>query len=215
VDSSSGATREDHRGVDSNPGADAPEGELNPTLNKHGQMMVVVVGFFVTVQLLILRASEGTVPPARLAITLALALSCAVRYWWVILLLEWPARWFRFVLLLLAWSALPLAAMMTTNAVLWALALAALSAIGCITEIYNGITRQWQISSEEMSRSLKRDHIVGAASALSAAIGLLLVAFLQPAWLDIFIPVIVLVDWVRLIVMIRRHQRFIDLGYLT
>jgi len=177
--------------------------------------MIVIVGFFVTVQLLIFQASDGAAPLARDAITLILALGCAVRYWWVILLLPWPARWFRMVLLLLAWSALPAVAISTGNPVQWALAIAALSAIGCITEIYNGITRQWLVGSEEMARSLKSDHVTGAVSAGAAALVLLFIAFVRPAWVDILVPLLVLADWARLIVMIRRHQRFIDLGYLT
>ena len=119
------------------------------------------------------------------------------------------------LLLLLAWSALPAVAVAATNPVRWALALATLSAIGCATEIYNSITRQWQVGSEEMARSLRRDHLVGAASAGGAAVAVALVAIVWPAWLDGLVAWMVLADWTRLIVMIRRHQRFIDLGYLT
>jgi hypothetical protein len=176
--------------------------------------MIVVVGFFASVQLLLVQAAQGNAPLAREAVTLALAIGCAVRYWWVILLLPWPARWFRTVLLLLAWSALPAAATMATSPVRWALALAALSAIGCITEVYNGLTEQWRVGSEEVARSLKADHVVGAVSTGGAAAVILLVAFLRPWWLDVLIPLMVLADWVRLIMMIHRHQRFIDLGQL-
>ena len=185
------------------------------SLDKHGQLMVVVVGFFTTVQLLIVQASDGAVPLARLGVTLALALGCAVRYWWVILLLPWPFRWFRMVLLLLVWCALPVAAAMIANPVRWGFALAALSAIGCMTEIYNGVTRQWAVGSEGMARSLKTDHIAGAASAGVAAVGLSLVALSRPEWLDVLIPLMVFADWVRLITMIHRHQRFIELERAT
>jgi hypothetical protein len=188
---------------------------VNSSLNKQAQLMIVVVGFFATVQLLIFQTSDGAAPLARDAIALALALGCAVRYWWVILLLPWPARWFRMVLLLLAWTALPAVAITTGNPARWALAIAALSAIGCITEIYNGITKQWLVGSEEMARSLKRDHIAGAASAGAATVLLVLVAVLRPVWVDFAVPLMVLADWARLIAMIRRHQRFIDLGYST
>jgi hypothetical protein len=177
--------------------------------------MIVIVGFFVTVQLLAFQTTDGSAPLARDAITLVLTLGCAVRYWWVILLLPWPARWFRMVLLLLAWSALPAVAISTGNPVRWALSIAALSAIGSITEIYNGITRQWLVGPEEMARSLKSDHLTGAVSAGVAALALLLIVFVRPAWVDIAVPLLVLADWARLIVMIRRHQRFIDLGYQT
>jgi hypothetical protein len=176
--------------------------------------MIVIVGFFATVQLLIFQANDGAAPLARDAITLVLALCCALRYWWVILLLSWPARWFRIVLLLLAWSALPAVAITAGNPVRWALAIAALSAIGCITEIYNGVTKQWLVGSEEMARSLKRDHVAGATSAGAATVLLVLVALFRPAWVDFVVPLMVLADWARLVMMIRRHQRFIDLGYL-
>ena len=177
--------------------------------------MVVVVGFFATAQLLIVQAGGGAGPIGRTVVTLTLALGFAVRYWWVILLLQWPFRWFRTLLLLLAWVALPVVAMTATDPVLWGLAVAALSTIGCITEIYNGVTRQWLVGSGEMARSLKRDHIFGAASAGAAAVFLSLLAFLRLAWLDVVIPLMVVTDWARLIMMIRRHQRFVDLGYLT
>jgi hypothetical protein len=177
--------------------------------------MVVVVGFFATVQLLIIQANSGPAPPARDAITLVLALGCAVRYWWVIPLLPWPARWFRMVLLLLAWSALSAVAITAANPVRWAVAIAELSAIGCITEIYNGATKQWLVGSDEMARSLKADHVAGALSAGAAAVLVLLVASFWPASLDFVVALMVVADWARLIMMIRRHQRFIDLGYLT
>jgi len=177
--------------------------------------MVVVVGFFATVQLLIFQAVDGAAPFARDAITLVLALACAVRYWWVILLLPWPARWFRMVLLLLVGSALPALAITAGNPARWAFAIAALSAIGCITEIYNGVTKQWRVGSEEMALSLKHDHIAGATSAGAATVLLVLVALFRPVWVDYVVPLMVLADWARLIVMIRRHQRFIDMGYLT
>ncbi len=177
--------------------------------------MIVVVGFFATVQLLIVQVDDGAAPIAREAVTLILALGVAVRYWWVILLLLWPARWLRTVLLLLAWSVLPVIAMTAANPVRWALALAALSAIGCMTEIYNFITKQWMVGSEQIMRSLKRDHVHGATAAGGATVSLLAVALFRPVWLDFLIPLMVFADWVRLIIMIHRHQHFIDMGYLT
>jgi hypothetical protein len=177
--------------------------------------MIVVVGFFATVLLLTVQAFQGNAPIVREAVTFALVAGCAIRYWWVILLLPWPARWFRMLLLLLAWSALPVVAMTVTSPVRWALAVAALSVIGCMTEVYNGITGQWRIGSEEMARSLKDDHVLGAVSAGGAAAAILLVAFLRASWLDILIPLMVLADWARLIMMIHRHQGFIDKGQLT
>ena len=188
---------------------------MNAALNKQAQLMIVVVGFFATVLLLGVTAADGATPVSRAAVTFAIAVGCTVRYWWVILLLAWPARWFRMVTLLLAWSALPTVAVVSPNAVRWALALAALLVIGCITELYNWHTRQWMVGSEEASRSLRFDHIAGAISAAGGAALLLFVAVYRPHWLEVVIPLMVLADWLRLAMMIRRHQRFIDLGYLT
>ena len=184
-------------------------------LNKLVQLMVVVLGFFVTLQLLIVQVVSGAAPPMRAAVTLAFAVGLAVRYWWVILLLPWPARWFRMVLLLLVWSSMPVVAIASADPIHWALALTALSAMGCMTEAYNGITRQWQVGSEEVARSLKGDHVAGAVAAGLAIPLLLLAALFLPEWIDVLIPLMVLADWARLIAMIRRHQRFIDRGYLT
>jgi hypothetical protein len=177
--------------------------------------MIVVVGFFAAVQVLVVQSISGPAPVVRELVTLALAIGLAVRYWWVILLLSWPARWLRMALLLLAWAMLPAVAMTATNPVRWALALAVLSGIGCITEIYNCVTKQWMVGSERMQRSLRSDHITGAVSAAVATLGLLLVLSFLPLWLELLIPLMVLADWVRLILMIQRHQRFIDLGDAT
>lgn len=188
---------------------------MNAALNKNGQLMVVIVGFFATVQLLAIQTGAQTAPLMREGVTLILASGCAVRYWWVILLLPWPIRWFRIALLLLAWCMLPAAAANVSDPVRWAFALAALSAIGCATEVYNAITRQWAVGAERMARSLKVDHLTGAASAGGAAICLLLVALLKPDWVDVLIPLMVFADWTRLILMIRRHERLIDGGLLN
>ena len=56
-------------------------------------MMVVIVGFVATVQLLVGQSATGNAPWLRLIVTFILVLGVAVRYWWVILLLPWPARW--------------------------------------------------------------------------------------------------------------------------
>lgn len=176
---------------------------------KIAQLLVVVVGFFATVQLAIVATVAGTVPWWREGIVLLLTLALAVRYWWVILLLAWPTRWPRIALLLLAWTIPPVIAVCAGNLTRWAIAIAALAVAGCATEIYNGVMRQWMIGSDEMTRSLRRDHVVGATSAAIAAALLVIVAALYPMWLEIVIPAMVLVDWMRLIVMIRRHQRLL------
>lgn len=183
---------------------------MGEMLNKHGQLAIVVVGFFATLQMLVVQSTVDAASPVRLALTLSVALAFAVRYWWVILLLPWPFQWFRLVLILSAWSMLPLVALFTTDARRWVLALAALSAIGCVTEIFNGLTGQWRIGSDAMMRSLNRDHNAGAAAAALATIGLVLAAsaWTSPA-LEWLIVVMVVADWVRLVLMIRRHERLL------
>jgi len=171
---------------------------------------VIVVGFFTTIQLLLVTTAGASVPPARVLLTVAVALACAVRYWWVILLLPWPFRWFRLVLILSAWCALPLVATAMPDARRWVFALALLSGIGCATEVYNGIAGQWRIGSEAMSRSLKWDHVSGAAIAAGATVILVSAGLaLGPPALDRLLLVMVLADWSRLVMMIRRHQRFL------
>jgi len=184
---------------------------MNTTLEKVAQLMVVVCGFFATVLVAIAMGATRMVSPARTAIVLALALALAVRYWWVILLLAWPTRWPRMVLLVLAWTAVSIIAATAVDPHRWALALAALSVIGCATEVYNGVTRQWLIGSEVMTRSLRRDHVIGAISAGVAAVVFVAAGALVPAELDVVVAVLVVADWVRLIAMIHRHQHFLDL----
>jgi len=188
---------------------------VNTTLEKVAQLMIVVSGFFATVLVAIAMGATGMVSPARTAIVLTLALGLAVRYWWVILLLAWPTRWPRMVLLLLAWTAVALIAATAVDPHRWALALAALSVIGCATEVYNGVTRQWLVGSEAMTRSLRRDHVIGAVSAGVAAIIFAAAGALIPAELDVVVAVLVVVDWARLVAMIHRHQHFLDLERTT
>lgn len=188
---------------------------MKSELDKHAQIMIVVVGFFVTVQQLLAVGSFSTVETVRAGVTFVLAVACAVRYWWVIMLLAWPPRAMRMVLLLSAWCALPLVARSVRDPVMWALALAALAATGLVTELYNEAAKEWRIGSAALSRSLRRDHFIGAASAASALVALLGVAYLRPAWLDLVVPVMVFGDCARLIEMIMRHQRFITEGHLA
>jgi hypothetical protein len=189
---------------------------VNERLDKSGQLGVVVVGFFATIQLLLVTAAGGSVPPARVLLTAAVALACAVRYWWVILLLPWPFRWFRLVLILAAWCALPVVAIAMPDARRWVLALTGLSVIGFVTELYNGLTEQWRVGSEAMARSLKRDHVFGAASAAGAAAILLWAGLtLNPPVLERFLFAIVVADWIRLVTMIRRHQLLLTTEGIT
>ena len=187
---------------------------MNAGQSKQFQLNLVVVGFFATLLVLAMGEMVQPAPTLRVVVTFVLALSCAIRYWWVILLLDWPPTWFRTLLLLLAWSALPVVGLTAGNVIGWALSLAALSVVGFATELYNGATKQWEAGSAEMRRSLRSDHTIGAtATAVSAALLLALVVFL-PSWLDRIIPVLVALDCVRLIAMINRHQRLIEAGRL-
>lgn len=184
---------------------------MNERLDKLGQLVVIIAGFFATMQLLLVTAAGGLVPPLRMLVTVAATLACAVRYWWVILLLPWPFRVVRLTLLLAAWSALPVVALAMPDPRRWAFALAALSTLGCLTEVYNGLTRQWQIGAEAMSRSLQRDHVAGAAAAAIAAIVLVWAgAALGAVALDRLVLAIVVADWCRLAMMIRRHRRLLS-----
>ncbi|MCY7379030.1 MAG: hypothetical protein LH467_06785 [Gemmatimonadaceae bacterium] len=180
---------------------------MDERLNKHGQLAVVVVGFFATIQLLLLTTARGSIPTARPVLTAAVAFAFAVRYWWVILLLSWPFSWLRLVLILAAWSALPVVAISMADAQRWVLALAGLSAIGFLTELYNGVTGQWRVGSLAMTRTLKRDHILGAASAAVASLTLVWAGLtLNPPVLERLLLAFVVADWIRLVVMIRQHQ---------
>jgi len=187
--------------------------EPDPVLNKAAQLLVVVVGFFTAVALL---ASRGDLADwsdaARRAITLAFAIGLAVRYWWVILLLEWPFRLGRTALLLLAWSALAAVAAGTGHARPWAFALAALSAVGAATEAYNAATGQWRVRSPALAESLPRDHCNGLVAAALGAVALLGAgAWLPPAPLTAAVGLMALADWGRLIEMIARHRRLMTI----
>ena len=183
--------------------------EPDPALNKGAQPLVVVAGFFTAVALLASRGDPaGWSDAARRAITLAFAIGLAVRYWWVILLLEWPFRPARTALLLLAWSALAAVAAEAGQARPWAFALAALSAVGAATEAYNAATRQWAVGPPALAESLRRDHRNGLAAAALGAVALLGAgAWLPPVPLSAAVGLMALADWGRLVEMIARHRR--------
>ena len=179
---------------------------MRPGIEKQFQLTIVVVGFFTTLQVLI--TAQWTRSMAlRIGVTLAIAVACLIRYWWVILTLTWPARWFRTLLLLLVWTSLPLTAAFVGNAMQWAGALVGLSTLGCMTEIYNYLTQQWRVGSPEMIASLKLDHIAGIAASAAAAVVIVGAMALLSSWLDVIILVLVIADWTRLIAMIERHRR--------
>ena len=185
--------------------------EPEPSLNKMAQMLVVVAGFFASVALLASRVEPaGWAEIARRGVTLALATGLAVRYWWVILLLDWPFRPARAALLLLAWSALVAAAGAGLPQA-WAFSLAALSAVGALTEGYNAATRQWAVGPTALAESLRHDHrngLVGAA--LGAASLVAAGVWLPTAWLVAFVGLMTLADWARLAEMIARHRRLLS-----
>jgi hypothetical protein len=172
------------------------------SLNKAGQLIIIVVGFFVTVAFLIM----GT-PNARTVLTLIVALAFAVRYWWAVLVLPWPFQWFRLVLILLAWTVLPFVASSMDNVQRWVLELAALSAVGFVSEVFGLLSEQWRVGSPEMTRSLRREHISGAAAAGIAAIVLLIAAqvWTSPA-LEWLVLAMAVADWARLVLMIQRYE---------
>jgi hypothetical protein len=180
---------------------------MDESVNKGGQLTVVALGFFVTVAFLIMEVGSGALS-TRILLTLIVALAFAVRYWWAVLVLPWPFQWFRLVLMLFAWTLLPLVASSVGNSQHWVLVLAALSAVGFVTEVFGWVSEQWRVGSPEMTRSLKRQHAVGAAAAGVAAIILLTSArvWTSPA-LEWLVLAIAAADWVRLVVMIRRYER--------
>ena len=185
----------------------------DPTLNKAAQLLVVVAGFFTAVALLATRGDlAGWPDAARRAITLAVAIGLAVRYWWVILLLEWPFRPVRTALLLLAWSALSAVAVGAAHARPWAFSLAALSAVGAATEAYNAATGQWRVGSSALAESLRRDHRNGLVAAALGAVALLGAgAWLPSASLTAAVGLMAVADWGRLIEMIARHRRLMTI----
>jgi hypothetical protein len=65
-----------------------------------------------------------------------------------------------------------------------------------------------------MSQSLKVDHISGALAAGVAAAILVVAALVWPAQLMVLISLMVCADWIRLVLMIRRHERLLADGGL-
>jgi len=110
--------------------------------------------------------------------------------------------------MLFAWTLLPFVASSVGNSQHWVLFLAVLSAVGFVTEVFGWVSEQWRVVSPEMTRSLKREHVAGAAAAGLAAIILLTAArvWTSPA-LEWLVLAIAAADWVRLVVMIRRYER--------
>jgi hypothetical protein len=93
----------------------------------------------------------------------------------------------------------------------WVLALTGVAWMGAMTEAYNLATGQWRRGSTALTASLYRDHIVGLVAAVAGAAGLLGVAMLaEPLLQPPLVLILVLIDWARLVEMIRRHQRLLE-----
>ena len=178
-------------------------------VNKVGQLVVVLIGFFTTGLILLLQAIHGMVPTGHLAVTFFIALGLTVRYWWAILLVEWPFRLIRTALLLSIWSAMPLAAALSQVDRAWVLMLAVLCGMGAVTEFYNLATQQWKVGSQVLARALRRDHLIGGVAALAAAIVLLGLSMWLPQSLTGWVTFLALVDWARLIQMVASHRRLL------
>jgi hypothetical protein len=188
-------------------------GALNSAqlLNKSAQLMVVVAGFFTGLALLPWNAGEGLESTLRQAATVLFMLGLALRYWWVILLLDWPWRVIRSVLLLAVWAGVVAVAAHSRDSREWTLALMAVAWTGALTEAYNLATRQWRRDKAALTATLFRDHVVGMAAAAAGGAALLGIAFLvELRWQPVLVFVFVLLDWARLVEMIRRHQRLFD-----
>lgn len=143
-------------------------------------------------------------------VTLAFIVALVIRYWWVIRLLSWPPRASRVVLNLAFWTAVTFAAARVGDLHGWTAALALVFALGGATEVYNDLTEQWRVGSSAFSAALHRDHQLGALAAIAALITLVVASrILSPAPLLGLVVLMVATDWVRLLMMIARHQRLL------
>lgn len=183
--------------------------EASALINKVGQLIVVTVGFFATTCILLWQAVYNDVSVGRLAVTFLAALGLALRYWWVILLLEWPFRLIRTMLLLLIWSLMGVAASTAQTDHAWVLALAALCGIGAVTEFYNLATKQWKVEFPSLARALKRDHVAGGITALFAAILLAGLSAWSPRYRTLWIMALVLGDWARMIWLVTSYRKLL------
>jgi len=178
-------------------------------LNKIGQLLVVIAGFFAS-QTVLWGGGAITADLSRALITSLFLIALTVRYWWVILMLEWPFRLIRTALLLLVWGAVIATAGLVHQFDQWLVALTRILLLGAMTEVYNTATMQWRIAgAPRRTAEFRRDHGVGIASATLAALVLL-----ACRWLHLTAPIVTVVvgilvaaDWARLTEMILRHER--------
>ena len=181
-------------------------------MNKAAQRAVVAAGFVVSAGVLFFLAARGAAPAGRLALTFLIALGLAVRYRWVIRLLEWPPRILRTALLLAIWCVMPWAALAAGDERAWGALLALSCGIGAATEFYNLAAGQWRVKSERLSRALLRDHWSGGTAALVAAILLLASTGWPPGRITLLVAVLAIGDWARLVWMMARHRRILHGG---
>jgi hypothetical protein len=179
-------------------------------MHKLGQLGAVLGGFYTGLALLPWDTGGELEVGGRVWSTALFILGLAIRYWWVVLLLDWPFRVPRVTLLLVVWGGVVHAASRTRDGRGWALALAGVALAGAITEAYNLATGQWRRGNAELTASLHRDHVVGVISAVAGGAGLLGIAAFAEPWLQPpLVLILILMDWARLVEMIRRHQRLL------
>jgi hypothetical protein len=180
------------------------------SVHKFGQLCAVLGGFYTGLAILPWDTGGDLEVGGRMLAMLLFILGLAVRYWWVVLLLDWPFRLPRVTLLLVVWGGVVCAASGTRDGRGWALALAGVAFAGAITEAYNLATGQWRHGNAALTASLYRDHIVGVISAVAGGAGLLVIAIFAEPWLQPpLVLILILTDWARLVEMIRRHQRLL------
>lgn len=142
-------------------------------------------------------------------VTIAFALGLAARYSWVIHLLAWPATVTRITLLVAMWAAVDAIALNAGDRRAWAWSFVVVLLIGGATEAYNYATRQWAVGGPGFERSLRADHVRGAVSTVLAAATTAAVIMTTARYVAAFLAGLVLVDWLRLGEMVRRHRRFV------
>ena len=170
-------------------------------------IVVVIVGLVAAVAISLANLQSSALTAI---ITIAFALGLAVRYWWVIRILPWPSAVPRVTLLVAMWAAVVMVALNAGDPHAWAWSFVAVFWIGGVTEIYNFNTRQWAVGSAAFERSLRADHVNGARSTLFATVATAVMIVIARQYVPVFLAALVLVDWLRLAEMVRRHRRFLE-----
>lgn len=168
---------------------------------------VVVIGMVA-----VMAISAAHYPGSAMAsgVTIAFALGLAVRYWWVIRLLPWPFTVPRITLLIAMWAAVDAVALNAGDPAAWAWSFVIVFVIGAATELYNYATRQWAVGSPAFERSLRTEHVRGAASAVIAAGATATMIVTGMSYTPALLAALVLIDWLRLAEMVRRHRRLLE-----